>query len=183
MKRKVFKDIIYPTLILAVICLVITLLLTLTNNLTKDLIDNDTLDIDTVKDILKTDSDNLKINNLSDTAYEILENDEVKGYVIIAVEGTNYPVKVMTGIKKDGSVSGVRILSNSGTPGYGDKIEDESFLDQFVKESGVDKFIPVKKTPESDDEILVVTSATGSSETAINAVNKCIDEYKRLIGG
>ena len=66
---------------------------------------------------MKTDSDNLKINNLSDTAYEILENDEVKGYVIIAVEGTNYPVKVMTGIKR-WFCSGVRILSNSGTPGY-----------------------------------------------------------------
>jgi len=183
-EKNIFKDIIYPVLILAAVCFVITLLLVLTNRLTKDRITLNAIDLEAAGELLDFDKEKVKVNQLSDIAYELTENDEVKGYIFIS-ESSGYggPVKVMTGLKADGSVSGVKILENSETPGLGGKIQDESFLRQFINDTFIEQFVVVKNEKQNDNEIQAITGATRSSNAVTDAVNKSINEYKRLIGG
>lgn len=66
----------------------------------------------------------------------------------------------------DGKIAAVEVVAVNDTPGIGTMIEDEAFLKQFVGLSS------------SDFEVDVVSGATFSSESAINAVKSVLDDLK-----
>lgn len=182
---KLVKNIIHPALVLTVICLVVTFLLALTNYITKDKIDTAGLEMNDVRAVLNTNASNIVIKKLSDTAYEASSDNNKIGYVFI-YENKGYvgPVRVMTGVNSEGSVTGVKILSSKETAGLGSKAGDPSFLNQYSRSGGfIDAFKVVKEQPSADDEIQAVTGATVTSRAVTDAVNKGISEYKQLTGG
>ena len=85
----------------------------------------------------------------------------------------------MVGVKADGTVAGVNILSISETAGLGMNAKNESFLQQFIGKSGE---IGVQKNGSSDTEIQALTGATITSRAMANAVNQALALYAQLGG-
>ncbi len=83
---------------------------------------------------------------LSHAAYIATQDAEPVAIAIetIAPDGYNGEIRLIIGIKTDGTVLGVRTLSHQETPGLGDKIERK-------KSDWVDGFIG-KKLQGSDDK-------------------------------
>lgn len=68
------------------------------------------------------------------------------GYVFVTVsKGYGGDVKIMTGVDKNGAVTGISPLELNETAGLGMKAQNASFLDQFkgkVKDIAVNKTVP-----------------------------------------
>ncbi|MBW3696492.1 electron transport complex subunit RsxG [Vibrio sp. T187] len=71
-------------------------------------------------------------------AYIATLNDQPSAIAVeaIAPDGYNGAIKVIIGIKEDGTVSGTRVLSHQETPGLGDKI-DLRVTDWITKFTGM----------------------------------------------
>ena len=73
------------------------------------------------------------------------------------------PVKVMVGIDPAGTVLGTYVTSNSETPNYYERIENEKFLEEFIG-------LPVISPFKIGEEIEAVTRATVTSNAIAEAV-------------
>ena len=73
------------------------------------------------------------------------------GYVITTTDkdGFGGNIQITVGIKKDGTINGVSILSISETAGLGMKATEPSFYNQYVNKQA-DKFV-VPKTVETEN--------------------------------
>lgn len=73
------------------------------------------------------------------------------GYVITTTDkdGFGGNIQITVGIKKDGTINGVSILSISETAGLGMKATEPSFYNQYVNKQA-DKFV-VSKTVETEN--------------------------------
>lgn len=88
-------------------------------------------------------------------------------FKVTAPDGYSGNIDVMVGIRPDGSVVGVEILTHAETPGLGDKIELPSFKDQF-RDKNLDNIDwRVKKDGGEFDQI---TGATISPRAVVGAV-------------
>lgn len=102
-------------------------------------------------------------------------NGNEVGYVFVTVsKGYGGDVKIMTGIDKDGAVTGISPLELNETAGLGMKAQNDSFLDQF---KGKVKDIAVNKNSASGNEIQALTGATITSKAVTAAVNEALSYY------
>jgi Na+-translocating ferredoxin:NAD+ oxidoreductase subunit G len=75
---------------------------------------------------------------------------------------------------------GLVVLGSRETPGLGDKIEAPEWLGQF--ETARTPLTPVKAgRADEANEVDMITGATISSRTVINAINKAVDRWSPLI--
>ncbi|MCR4733662.1 MAG: FMN-binding protein [Treponema sp.] len=89
----------------------------------------------------------LSVITLSDF-YLVKENGEVTGAILQASGPTYDKGKIIVGMRKDGSIEGIRILELSDSPGFGLKANDPSFklasgltfYDQFSGKSAKNGF-------------------------------------------
>lgn len=176
------KDILKPTLILAVICLVASAALVGTNYLTAD-------------QIVKINKENAEASRLlvlneaetfeeAEGYYIGKSGDEVVGYVF-ETEASGYggAVKVMTGIMEDGTVSGVVILEHAETPGLGANAEKDDFRDQYKQDISQGDLEVVKNQAASDGTVEAMTGATITTTAVTNAVNEAAEIFRSLKGG
>lgn len=84
-------------------------------------------------------------------------------------EGYGGDIQFMMGIKADGTVNGISILSISETPGLGMKAE-EVLKPQFENKQ-VEKFTYTKETAMSEEEIDAISGATITTNAVVNGVN------------
>ena len=174
---KNFKEFAIPTVALFLICLVATTLLAVTNKVTAP-----------------------KIAELSaqPAATQFGETQEMKGgsgtyavgkdasgnevgYVFVTVsKGYGGDVKIMTGVDKNGAVTGISPLELNETAGLGMKAQNASFLDQF---KGKVKDIAVNKNSASGNEIQALTGATITSKAVTAAVNEALSYYDSNLKG
>lgn len=113
---------------------------------------------------------------------EILEgknNSESAGYLFkVTSKGFHGAINLMIGISKEGTLTGVKIISHSETPGLGAKIEDENFTSKF-KDRTTDKKISITKAaPVNEGEVEGVSGATISSKAVATAVNEAINYFR-----
>ena len=114
----------------------------------------------------------------------------VRGYVFIANKyGYSSVIETMVGMEKDGTITGVRILSQSETPGLGAKIvevvSDKTILKAlrqiFSKEKEVEQSLSpyfteqfkgwnIKSIELSKDGIHSITGATISSKACVDSI-------------
>ena len=90
----------------------------------------------------------------------------------------------MTGISKDGKVTGVNLLETSDTPGLGLNAQDASFRDQYkqkVPDSG--QFEVNKSGKTGDGQIAALTGATITSRAVTDAVNQAVKTFNTVKGG
>ena len=67
-----------------------------------------------------------------------------------------------------GEIIGVRIVAHSETPGIGDVIETDSFIDQFIGKSYADSIT-------AGDDVDAITGATVSTVAMINSIRRTTD--------
>lgn len=94
---------------------------------------------------------------------------------IATAEGYGGDIRLMVGLRPDGTVQGVRVLRHAETPGLGAKITGPDFLAQF---SG--------KTAEADWRVRKdgggfeqITAATISSRAAVAAVGRIVAVFEQ----
>lgn len=94
------------------------------------------------------------------------------GYVMNVTTGNGYggDIKISLGIRMDGTVTGMEILSINETAGLGMKATETKFKDQF-KEKNVDQFIYSKNGATSENEIDALSGATITTKAVTGAVN------------
>ena len=80
------------------------------------------------------------------------------------------------GIKKDGTINGVSILSISETAGLGMKATEPSFYNQYVNKQA-DKFV-VSKDGGDGEQIDALSGATITSRAVTGAVNAALGYYQ-----
>lgn len=108
--------------------------------------------------------------------------NETVGFVFTtSASGYGGAVEVMTGIGKDGKVTGISILTINETPGLGMNAKKDSFLEQFIGNTGV--FSVIKNAAPEDNEILAITSATITTAAVANAVNEALSLYEAVKEG
>lgn len=108
-----------------------------------------------------------------DEALEAYDSsDSLIGYVMNVTTGNGYggEIKISLGIRVDGTVTGMEILSISETAGLGMKATESSFKNQF-KDKNVDLFIYSKSGATSENEIDALSGATITTKAVTGAVN------------
>ena len=104
--------------------------------------------------------------------YEAIAGGEVSGYVInVKPDGFGGGIDTMVGIANDGTITGLKVLSHSETPGLGAKATEDSFQSQFAGKSGN---VAVTK---DGGEINSITSATITSRAVANGANEALQWF------
>ena len=187
------KAILIPTISLFLICLVATMLLGVANEITKDKIaQNAVVTEENSRKIVMADAASFGEKEEGEytfdgttAPYSYAEafdaNGESLGYVFIT-KSTGYggSISTMTGIDKDGKVTGVEFLEINETVGLGMNAQKASFKEQFV---GLVNGIAVNKNQPSGNEIKALTGATITSKATTKGVNTALDIYENVIKG
>ncbi len=184
MKNKKFspKEIIIPTVVLLVICVCASALLGYTNSLTKDKIasidaENKAKAMAEVMAEADSFGDEVTVSETLRYSPALDSDGNVTGYAFTVYEsGYGGEIQVMTGINTDGTINKIVVLAaDNETPGLGQNIKKDSFLDRFIGKSG--ELTVVKNAVSSDDEIQAITSATISSSALTRAVNAASEYF------
>lgn len=184
---KNFKEFVIPTVALFLICLVATTLLAVTNKVTAPKIAelSAQTEVETRQKVLPAatqfdDTQEMKGGSGTYAVGKDASGNEV-GYVFVTVsKGYGGDVKIMTGVDKNGAVTGISPLELNETAGLGMKAQNASFLDQF---KGKVKDIAVNKNSASGNEIQALTGATITSKAVTAAVNEALSYYDSNLKG
>lgn len=179
------KEVLKPTLILVIICLVVTALLAGTNILTRGAIAaQNAKDAETSRKVALPTADSFDKSTKSDICYVGKKGSDVVGYVF-TTESNSYggKIQVMTGIDKDGKVTGVVLVSTNDTPGLGLNAQKPEFRDQYKQKVPEKGFEVVKGGGAKEGQINAMTGATISSKAVTAAVNEAVTEYEKVKGG
>ncbi len=87
-------------------------------------------------------------------------------------KGYSSIIETMVGMKEDGVITGIKVLSQNETPGLGAKIIEAPFTGQFLG-----------KNTEGLSDVQVITGATISSSAVIESVKKKAEEIKKMLTG
>ena len=78
---------------------------------------------------------------------------------------------VISGFALDGSITGLRVVENSETPGLGSRVvDDPAFSASFEGKSAANPLVPVP-APAAENEVQLLSGATVSSEGVLYGVN------------
>ena len=111
-------------------------------------------------------------NSMVREIFEAKKSDEVIGYAIqTAAGGYGGDIVGITGINSDGTLAGIKIVSNSETPNIGTRILEEDFLNSFKDKSAAGDLKAVG-APSADDEVLLLSGATVSVYAVLAGVNQ-----------
>lgn len=97
--------------------------------------------------------------------------------VKVAPKGYGGDIEMIVAVDMDGKVVNSQIISMSETSGIGTKINDESFLSQFIGK--------IKGITAGTDEnsIQTVSGATKSSKAYLRGINAALDVTSKVLGG
>lgn len=125
------------------------------------------------------DSDSLQIDG--HTVYVAKKSGAVVGYACESVSRNGYggDIKVIVGATPDDRIYSVAVLDHSETPGLGDKITSDAFLNKF-RGHYLDKKHAVKKDGGSIDQF---SGATVSPRAVTEAVNAAVSVLRKAVGG
>ena len=95
----------------------------LMNNIYK-LVSPDEMDNDLLQDVISIREPTLSREDI--LVYRARQGNEPVAVVMTPVEAPGYAgvIKLIVGIKADGSLGGIRVLAHNETPGLGDKVEE-----------------------------------------------------------
>lgn len=178
------------SLILLIITVVSAALLGITNDITSVIIQEKSIEANLayMKEIV-TDADefqmvddlNMEENEDIEEVYEAFKSGDSIAYIIKSVtSGYGGDITQLIGIDKDGTIIGVRVVSQDETPGLGDRITGDDFIDKFTGKSTANQ-LQVVKSAGGDDTIESISGATISSEAAVKGVNAAIKLYEDLL--
>jgi len=173
------KDIIKPIVVLASICLIVTALLAYVNMVTAPIIkeaqDKEAAQarsevLSEAKDFEKLDAD-----KLPEGVTEVYKGSDNSGYVFMLTQkGYGGDIKLICGIRPDGSIEAVKTLLHSETGGIGSKVVDNGsgYHDNYKG-----------KTASDYASVDGVTGATISSTAYKKALGTAFEAYTIITGG
>lgn len=173
------KEIIKLGLILLIITSVAALALGYTNMITADKIIEAEAAVseEARKEVLDAETfnvvDGFDDNDIIIDVYEGVKGNNIVGYAITtATPGYGGNISVITGISKDGEITGIKVVRHNETPGLGANATSSEWQAQFKGKSTSKEVVVVKSAPSNDNEIQALTGATISSVAVSNGVNE-----------
>lgn len=108
---------------------------------------------------------------------------ELMGYVITVTtkEGYGGDIRFSVGVRLDGTVNGISILSISETAGLG--MQAEAVLKPQFAGKNVEKFAYTKNGAAADNEIDAISGATITTNAVTNGVNAGLYYFRTVLGG
>lgn len=172
---------------LFIICLVAAGLLNSVYSVTKDKIkaQKEKEEKLSLRDVLPQ-AQNFKFIDRAENSFYVGTDsqDKIVGYAFIAEKrGYSSDIRTMVGIDLDGTIQGIKILSQNETPGLGSKIvevkEDKTIWSALSKKSTAEK-VPKPwfqeqfrgKNIENLEEIEAITGATISSMAVVDSIKE-----------
>jgi electron transport complex protein RnfG len=111
----------------------------------------------------------------------VSESGEVVGWSFEAV-GSGFADKIKLVVALDANfarIEGYDVLSSNETPGFGDRIKNSYFRDQFKgAPAGELKLVTVGEPKKIDSEIVAISGATISSEAVVDIVSNYVTQVK-----
>lgn len=173
------KEIIKPIAVLACICLLVTAVLAYVNTITSPVIlaAAEKAASEARAEVL-TEADGrfekLEISGLPDGVTEVYKGGNDSGYVIITQsKGYGGDIKLICGIRADGSIEKIKTLSHGETSGIGSKVADNK--------SGYAKHYN-DKTAADYRQVDAVSGATISSKAYQKAVGLAFKAFSKVKG-
>ncbi|OHW62491.1 electron transport complex subunit RsxG [Andreesenia angusta] len=113
--------------------------------------------------------------------YEALDGSKsTVGYVVkTSTGGYAGPIEVVTGVSTDGSITGMKVVKNTETPGLGTLAAEAPFQDQFAGKS-IETELEVVKSGAGDSQIQALTGATITSKAVTKGVNLAVEASKLM---
>ena len=117
-------------------------------------------------------------------AYKAETGGKTTGYVLILdSKGYGGTIKVMVGVTSEElSITGLRLISNTETPGLGANAANPAFTDKFAEKTGTPALTVVKAGMGSgaENEIDAIASATITSTAVTKAAQAGLDVAAQL---
>ena len=116
--------------------------------------------------------------------YKALAADGTHLGWVLPAGGQGFADRIELLIGLDAQVStltGLYVLDQTETPGLGDDITTEEFLERFRGQPVDVSLVVVKSDPKAPGEILALTGATISSDKVSTIVNAAIDRVKQQL--
>ncbi len=156
------------------ICAVVAIVVSVVNYYTSKVITRNTFlkEMEMLSEAMPGDYEFSEIPNGKEdiVIYEALAEDTRQGYCVkVTVNGYSGPIKMIVGFSTTCSVTVVKIVSSSETPGIGTKPLEETYLNGF---KGFSDTIEFSKDSGSID---VVTGATITSNAVKDGMNKALN--------
>jgi len=131
-------------------------------------------------------AENVKVTNgagvvNSDIYQATGQDDQILGYAFTAV-GSGFADKIQLIITTDDDFSnflGYGVLSSNETPGFGDRIKNDYFRDQFEGAPAGELELTKTGNPSAiDNEIVAISGATVTSESVVEIFNTYVDDIE-----
>lgn len=128
--------------------------------------------------------DSESVESLDEVLKAVDANGEALGYVmsITTNEGYGGPITIAMGIRMDGTLNAIEILSISETAGLGMKATEDEYKNQFANKN-VESFSYTKTGAVADNEIDAISGATITTNAVTNAVNAGLAFFRSIVMG
>ena len=103
-------------------------------------------------------------------------------FTVTTTEGYGGDIQFTMGVRDDGTLNGLSILSIGETAGLGMKANTDDFKNQFSNKK-VDAFQYTKNKAESENEIDAISGATITTNAMVNGVNAGLCAFRYEKGG
>lgn len=177
-------------LILLIIASVTGFILAGAYSITKVPIENQNIKTnkEAMKELITNAEDFKKVEGVSEKnileVNEGVANSKTVGYTIkVTSKGYSGEIQMMVGISTEGKVKGIKILSQSETPGLGANAVEPKFSGQYKDKSIETSLEVVKHAVSKPNEIEAMTGATITSKAVTKGVNEAIDFYNSKLKG
>ena len=143
--------------------------------------ENDTEDLEAATAAMKAAG--YEVQTLSEILVAKDGSGNTLGYVLSLVDPEGYggDISFMMGIRLDGTLNGISILSIGETAGLGMNADTDAFKSQFANKK-VEKFTFTKTGSTSDSEIDALSGATITTTAITNGVNAGLAAFSSLGG-
>lgn len=187
------KSLLIPALVITIICLVSATVLVGTYEITKPIIaENNAKRADVARsqvfsqagtqgfsEIPQEELLELFKGKLPEGLLEVYIANNNKGMVITTRDkGFGGDLFVVTGVDKDGEITGIAVTDHKETPGLGTKAMTLEFLAQYMGKTTIDSSVDADKNEAID----AVTGVTVSCDAIFRAVDKALLSFKELGG-
>ena len=112
------------------------------------------------------------------------DSGQMLGYVLTVTDSEGYggDIQLSMGVRMDGTLNGISILSISETAGLGMNANTDAFKGQFA-DKNVEQFTYTKNGASADNEIDAISGATITTNAVTNGVNGGLLTFQYLKGG
>jgi len=94
---------------------------------------------------------------------------------VLSVRGWNPGIIALVGVDYNGEISGLEIIQERESPGFGDLVRGENFREQFVGNSADMEFIT--SGTATSNQVSAATGATVSSRAIFNGANAAVNYF------